>query len=65
MHVGDLYYVDVVGARNIGLRAMLIDPHDLYRGYDADRVRTLGELAARLEAEPGGRERQAAPPAVP
>lgn len=48
MHVGDLYYVDVVGARNAGLRQMLIDPHDLYRGYDAERVRSLGELVGRL-----------------
>jgi putative hydrolase of the HAD superfamily len=48
MHVGDLYYVDVVGARNSGLRQMLIDPYDLYTAYDSDRVRTLGELADRL-----------------
>lgn len=51
MHVGDLYYVDVVGARNAGLRPMLIDPSDLYGDYDADRVRTLGELAERLARE--------------
>jgi HAD superfamily hydrolase (TIGR01509 family) len=49
MHVGDLYYVDVIGARRTGLRQMLIDPHDLYREYDADRVRTLDELADRLQ----------------
>ncbi len=48
MHVGDLYHVDIVGARNTGLRQMLIDPYDLYRDYDADRVRTLDELADRL-----------------
>jgi putative hydrolase of the HAD superfamily len=48
MHVGDLYYVDVMGARASGLRAMLIDPFDLYREYDADRVRTLDELVSRL-----------------
>ena len=48
MHVGDLYYVDVVGARNSGLRQMLIDPYGLYVDYDADRVRTLDELAERL-----------------
>jgi HAD superfamily hydrolase (TIGR01549 family) len=51
MHVGDLYYVDVVGARNTGLRQMLIDPHDLYGDYDAERVRTLEELAERLGNE--------------
>lgn len=48
MHVGDLYYVDVMGARNSGLRQMLIDPHGLYADYDADRVRTLDDLADRL-----------------
>ena len=53
MHVGDLYYVDVIGARNSGLRHVLIDPYDLYRDYDADRVRTLDELADRLEGERG------------
>ena len=50
MHVGDLYYVDVVGARNTGLQHMLIDPYGLYGEYDADRVRTLDELADRLAA---------------
>ena len=50
MHVGDLYYVDVVGARSSGLRAMLIDPYDLYKEYDADRVRTLDALVTRLSA---------------
>ena len=48
MHVGDLYYVDVVGARNTGLRQMLIDPDDLYGDYDVERVRTLDELVGRL-----------------
>jgi HAD superfamily hydrolase (TIGR01509 family) len=49
MHVGDLYHVDVIGARRTGLRQVLIDPHDLYGEYDADRVRTLDELADRLQ----------------
>lgn len=48
MHVGDLYHVDVIGARRTGLRQMLIDPHDLYTAYDAERVRTLADLADRL-----------------
>jgi HAD superfamily hydrolase (TIGR01549 family) len=51
MHVGDLYYVDVIGARNSGLRPMLIDPYDLYGEYDSERVRTLDELADRLQEE--------------
>ena len=52
MHVGDLYYVDVVGARNSGLHQMLIDPYDLYESYDADRVRSLDDLADRLASAP-------------
>ncbi|MGH2830402.1 MAG: HAD family hydrolase [Candidatus Binatia bacterium] len=51
LHVGDLYHVDVVGARSAGLRAMLIDPHDLYHAYDVERMKSLGELADRLEAD--------------
>ena len=50
MHVGDLYHVDVVGARNAGLRPMLLDPHGLYEGYATERVRTLDELADVLGA---------------
>ena len=48
MHVGDLFYVDVAGARASGIQPMLIDPFGLYQGYDVDRVRTL-------RAEPRGR----------
>jgi HAD superfamily hydrolase (TIGR01549 family) len=46
LHVGDLYHVDIVGARAAGLQAMLFDPHDLYGAYDVQRVRTLDEVAA-------------------
>ena len=46
LHVGDLFHVDVVGARSAGLQAMLLDPHDLYAGYDVTRVKSLSELAA-------------------
>jgi HAD superfamily hydrolase (TIGR01549 family) len=49
IHVGDLYHVDVVGARNSGLAAILLDRHDQYAGFDVERVRTLGELVDRLE----------------
>lgn len=45
LHVGDLYHVDVVGARSAGLQTMLLDPHDLYAGYDVRRVKSLSELA--------------------
>jgi putative hydrolase of the HAD superfamily len=48
LHVGDLYHVDVLGARAAGLDAVLLDPHDLYAGFDARRVRSLDELVALL-----------------
>jgi putative hydrolase of the HAD superfamily len=48
VHVGDLYNVDVLGARAAGIQGVLLDTADLYRGYDCRRVRTLGELARSL-----------------
>ena len=48
MHVGDLYHVDVVGARAAGVRAMLLDPANLYTGCECDRIRTLRELVDML-----------------
>ncbi len=44
LHVGDLYHVDVAGARSAGLQAMLLDPHGLYGDFDVPRVRSLNEL---------------------
>lgn len=48
VHVGDLYHVDVVGARAAGLRAVLLDAGDLSPDADCPRVRSLDELADRL-----------------
>jgi HAD superfamily hydrolase (TIGR01549 family) len=48
VHVGDLYHVDVVGARNASIRPVLLDPLGLYGDADCPRVRTLDALADRL-----------------
>ena len=48
LHVGDMYHIDVVGARRAGLRALMLDPHDFYRAFDVERVRTLSEVGAHL-----------------
>ncbi len=48
VHVGDLYHVDVVGARAAGLRAVLLDLGDLSPHANCPRVRSLDELADRL-----------------
>lgn len=49
MHVGDLYHVDVVGARSASIRPMLLDPLGLYGDADCPRVPTLDALADLLE----------------
>jgi putative hydrolase of the HAD superfamily len=46
VHIGDLYHVDVVGARAAGLRAVLLDPDGLYDGCDCARVRKINEVIA-------------------
>ena len=48
IHVGDLYYVDVVGARNAGLRGVLLDEANLRPDADCPRVQSLEELVARI-----------------
>jgi putative hydrolase of the HAD superfamily len=46
--VGDVPSVDVAGARSAGLTAILLDRHDLYRGADVRRMRSVAELPALL-----------------
>lgn len=48
IHVGDLYEVDVVGARAAGLRGVLLDERGLYEDADCPRVRSLRELLQRI-----------------
>jgi HAD superfamily hydrolase (TIGR01549 family) len=48
IHVGDLYQVDVVGARAAGLRGVLLDEAGLYPDVDCPRVRSLPELVDQV-----------------
>jgi HAD superfamily hydrolase (TIGR01509 family) len=48
MHVGDLYHVDVAGARAAGLTPALLDVGGLYPECDCLRVRSLAELVDAL-----------------
>jgi putative hydrolase of the HAD superfamily len=48
MHVGDLFHVDVLGARRAGIQAVLLDPHRLYEDFDARRITSLAELIPAL-----------------
>jgi HAD superfamily hydrolase (TIGR01549 family) len=51
VHVGDFYNIDVVGARNAGLRAVLIDERDLHADADCPRIRSIAELPRLLATE--------------
>ena len=50
IHVGDLYHVDVLGARAAGLRGVLLDAAGLYPEADCARVRSLDELVGEIDA---------------
>ena len=53
VHVGDLFYADVEGARSAGIHPVLLDPHGDWEGVDCERARDLRELAERLAAARG------------
>jgi HAD superfamily hydrolase (TIGR01549 family) len=46
IHVGDFYNIDVIGARNAGLRAILVDQAGLYADADCPRIASIAELPA-------------------
>ena len=48
IHVGDLYQVDVVGARAAGLRGVLLDQAGLYEDADCPRVQSMADLEHRI-----------------
>jgi HAD superfamily hydrolase (TIGR01549 family) len=48
-HVGDLYHIDVAGARAAGLaEGVLLDAFDLYPDVDCRRIRQLDELVTMI-----------------
>jgi putative hydrolase of the HAD superfamily len=50
LYVGDVYAIDVVGARAAGLAACLLDPAEAYPEADCPRLRSLEDL---LDLLPG------------
>ena len=50
IHCGDIYHIDVAGARAAGLPAVLLDSAGLYTDADCPRVRSLPEFVDRLLA---------------
>ncbi|MCX6537690.1 MAG: HAD-IA family hydrolase [Acidobacteria bacterium] len=56
IHCGDLYEIDIVGARAAGLPAVLLDSAGVYNGVDCPRVASMTELmdgllAGRFDSE--------------
>ena len=50
VYVGDVYEVDVVGARRAGLHPVLLDPHGFHADRNVASVRALSELPDLLAA---------------
>jgi putative hydrolase of the HAD superfamily len=50
IHVGDIYQIDVVGARAAGIRGVLLDETGLHADADCDRVSSLAELVAGVKS---------------
>ena len=50
VYVGDIYEIDVRGARNAGIAPVLLDPLDSYRQADCPRITDLGRLIDLLPA---------------
>ena len=49
IHVGDFFEVDILGAREAGLReAILIDPYDDRPELDCHRIKEISELPALM-----------------
>jgi len=51
LHVGDLYTVDVVGARGAGVHPLLLDPFEDWGAVDCARLPDLPSLAEKLLRE--------------
>ena len=49
VYVGDNYYADVVGAKAIGMHAVLCDPDDLFPEVPEVRIRAFSELPQAIE----------------
>ena len=54
LYVGDLYAIDVLGARSAGLRPLLLNPFDqLGRWQDVERIASVADLPGWLAQQSG------------
>ena len=55
LYVGDNYYADVIGARNAGLRPVLLDPEGVFHDVECEvihKLHDLIDLSAHVPDEP-------------
>ena len=57
IYIGDSYGHDVLGAQNAGLRAILLDPLNLYLESDCPRINALSELTPDVRCQMLGADR--------
>ena len=51
-YVGDIFRVDIIGARGVGMRGILLDIHGNHADKPCERVRSLADLEGVLTAQP-------------
>jgi putative hydrolase of the HAD superfamily len=49
LYVGDIYHIDVIGARAAGMDVVLLDPADLHGDKDVRRIAGLGALLSSID----------------
>ena len=59
VHVGDMYFADIIGARRAGLHAVLLDPFGDWGHVDCVRMASLTELSAALRRSQASRSKSA------
>jgi HAD superfamily hydrolase (TIGR01509 family) len=50
LYIGDMYHIDVIGARAAGMEVVLLDPGGLHRDKPVRRIERLGALASSIDA---------------
>lgn len=51
LYIGDNYYADVLGARNAGIEAVLLNWNGLYSDVDCTEIRSIPELLPLLQPQ--------------
>jgi putative hydrolase of the HAD superfamily len=49
LYIGDNYFADVEGSRNVGMDSVLIDHRDVFAGFNAQRVKRLRDVLNFLD----------------